>query len=831
MGKIQLEKTLFVAFIVIAGGCGEEAGTSASTGTASTVEAGDESTDTAPVSPPVPVAPVKSPGLKAPRAPVQPASWVRQSCEASLEATSTPLSSGDHHSCVVTPSGGLYCWGWNLNSELGDGTGQVRARPTPVKGLSQVASTSAGTYHSCAVTKAGEAWCWGRNDQGQVGDGSSAEVVTAPVKVAACVAQVAAGEQHTCALRRDGEVICWGDGDQGALGRGSTDDARTPVKVPGLTEVVHIAAGKSHTCAATKGGAVHCWGSNGYKQLGQGGDLRQSLTPVEVGGLKNVVFVGAGHYHSCAVTSRGGLSCWGYNSEGQIGDGSTDTAETPTRVSKVRGVTQVALGEEHSCAVTKAGQAYCWGSDGYGNLGGEERGDQTAPQQVANLADAATISAGETFSCAIRTNGALACWGGGNEAVLGQPGLDDPYHPSDIIADLSSHSAEPPTIHSFSEPSTPVTVEPSIELGQSFACALQKNNGTPICWGSENGAGNLGDGSSMSRSDTIVEVAGISDAVEIDVGGSRVCVRRVDGTVACWGVLGNFNGAPQNNSSRPVPLEGVDDAVDIALGRQGILCVRRTDGSVACHNGANGQLEPVAGLSNVVQMDAGVSYVCARRQDGQVWCWGNGWYGRLGNGADDISATPVQVSGLTDATFITTGNSHACALRADGTVSCWGQNSSGQLGNGQSGDDVHSNTPQQVPGLTDVISVAAGMNHTCALRRDGQALCWGDNDFGQTGVAVADGAEAPERVTSPTPVASGTSPQLQSMGSPVAVLADWHISCLVYQQGQLACWGTSGVLGEGALGGAFSRNVRVPTPLQGIRLGAFSSPSAPADQQ
>lgn len=756
---------------------------------------------------------------------VAPASWVMSSCEAPAPTKTnySPVTTGETHSCAVTPAGSVFCWGRNLDGELGDGTGQIRGRPTPVKGLTGAVQASTGHHHTCAVTKAGEVWCWGRNTEGQVGSGAGAESIAAPVKVAACASQVASGEDFSCALRRDGEVICWGNGDDGRLGTGSTDSSRTPAKVAGLTDVIDIAAGADHVCAATKAGEVWCWGSNGYKRLGSESAGSSSARPIQVEGISGAVQVAVGTYHSCAISKRGRLQCWGYNYYGQLGNGQTGseaTSASPVNTKGLRNVAHVDLAEEHSCAVTENGRAYCWGQDGYGNLGGENRGDQSEPQQVANLTDATHVALGDTFSCAATEAGGVYCWGGGHGYLLGVEDPEDPYHPTEVIASLASHSAPAPQEYTFPA-AGPVEVEPMVELSEGFACALRRNNGRPICWGN-NAAGNIGDGTSVARTDGVREVVGISDAVELDIGASRVCVRRANGTVACWGWLSHFNGSQHYSSSRPVPLEGINDARRILLGREGILCIQRASGAITCSD-SYGRMSDVAGLTDVVQMDSGVGFVCAVQQNGQVWCWGRGGYGQLGNGSDRPSQTPVQVTGIADATSVATGNSHACALHRAGTVSCWGQNEDGRLGNGQSGSEITSTTPVAVPGLTDVISIDAGLNQTCALRRDGQTLCWGDNGFGQAGLTIPTGGSAPETIAVPTQIAAGTSPLFAQMGNPVSVHTDWHISCLLYQHGHLACWGTSAALGPGSLGGAFSRRAAVPTPLQGFQLGEVSA--------
>jgi alpha-tubulin suppressor-like RCC1 family protein len=343
-----------------------------------------------------------------------------------------------------------------------------------------------------------------------------------------------------------------------------------------LKKMAAVSVGPNHTCARLETGELACWGNNSSGQLGNGTTV-DALLPVPVQGISNAVALSANGDSASAVLLDGTVRCWGvrYSSV----SGVVRSSSVPAPVDGIGSAELISAGDlNHTCVVETGGIVRCWGANQFGQLGNGTTSDAIEPVAVSNLTGALAVSANGFHTCVLIADGHVRCWGDGTDGVAGGTGRNF------------------------------VTVP--------------------------------------------MEVNGLDDAVAISVGTFHACAVRAAGSVVCWGR--NYEHELGTNladdvSPSPVTVEGVSHAVSLASGEQ---------------------------------------HTCAVDSDGTVWCWGGNTSGELGSGTHSESALASPVHGLEAAESVSAGTGSTCALLRDHTVRCWGRNTFGALGNGTTQDSL-----------------------------------------------------------------------------------------------------------------------------------------------
>lgn len=539
------------------------------------------------------------------------------------------------------------------------------------------------------------------------------------------------------------------------------------------------------TCAISTDSKTYCWGLNNYGQTGTSaaGTTVASPTAVVQGGMPagatiRQISVGS-NSHTCAVASDNKAYCWGLNSSGQLGDGTTVDKSVPTAVAAGvipagSFIRQISTGSTHTCAIASDNKAYCWGAGGSWQLGtGNNSSSNTAVAVVQGSMPAGAtvrqIAAGSSRTCAIASDNKAYCWGNNGNGQLGDGTTGTKLTPTPV-----SQGAMP----------AGATIR-QISGENAHTCAIASDN-KAYCWGA-NGAGRLGNNSTTGSSLPVAVSLGAMPANQmvrqITTGTDFACVIASDNNEYCWGDNTNGELGTGNTTGSLVPVavtQGATPAgataVQIASGGAH-SCTIESDGNMYCR-GFNSnrplgdgtsttRLAPTATLtvtnSNAMiaqQVSTGSNHTCAIASDNKAYCWGTSLYGQIGDGGTTQRNSPVAVvQGAIPAGVnlkrITAVNDHGtCAIGSDNKAYCWGRNNYGQVGDGGT---TQRNSPVAVvqgalPSGSMLLSITQGSNHTCAIASDNKAYCWGFNGTGQLGDAST------TQRTSPTAMSQGAVP-------------------------------------------------------------------------
>ena len=319
---------------------------------------------------------------------------------------------------------GLFSWGNNNFGQLGLNTVDIsQSSPVQVGALITWNEVFSGNYHSAAIKTDGTLWTWGSGSSGRLGHNNNINQ-SSPVQVGALTTWVTAScsTGSTFAIKTDGTLWSWGQGNQGILGSNSTTDKSSPVQVGSLTNWSKVSASsQSNSCAAIKtDGTLWTWGYNTFGQLGQGTAPTSKSSPVQVGALTNWSQVSTCFVHMVAVNTSGQLFTWGYGFKGQLGNNSTTDRSSPVQVGALTTWSKVAAGYTACAAIKTDGTLWTWGGNNNGQLGtGNPNNNQSSPVQVGALTTWSQVSSASYSCAAIKTDGTLWSWGINTNGRLG----------------------------------------------------------------------------------------------------------------------------------------------------------------------------------------------------------------------------------------------------------------------------------------------------------------------------------------------------------------------------------------------------------------------------
>ena len=597
---------------------------------------------------------------------------------------------------------------------------------------------------------------------------------------------ITAGEHHVCAVDAAGQVACWGKGGSGRLGVPDDADRLTPSVVPGLAGVAGVAAGTDITCAWTAHGAVWCWG--GDEQSNRAGDHRPRAVP----GLDDIVQVVAGRDGACGLRHDGRIACW-------TADHWRDPLwPPPVELRGIAGAVEIAGDDRHLCARTATSEVVC-------SMIRDDRAYELRDQALAPIAElhgAISLAGSDEVFAALLPGHRLARWHIADLEGRRTPALDPPIRWTSGVdgervvvggdwirgrricvlggraacwsaGDLAGNPAAAGAAPRALDPATG-----DLALGRDASCARVADRVT--CWGL---IGRLGDGAAELPA-APVEVKGLADARQLEVGFETACALRATGRVACWGgrdIAHDPDGKPVIDFE-PAELPGVDDAIEIAMSFD-TMCARRRSGGTTCWDTSRtGERTPRSSpeMAAATRLLSGGDEVCGVDPQGHVGCR------RAAIPAMEVGAAGVRELEANLAA------GRPCASKQNGEVECWHgagaigtsftQNyrvecvvAAGKIGCGSGGDRSRTFDPipaadhvvsydgtyaltaggrvamagEPYPGrppieqFTDIAELRAGAKQLCGRRRDGKVVCWGPRDYLGAGQRGAPGQPTP----------------------------------------------------------------------------------------
>lgn len=587
----------------------------------------------------------------------------------------------------------------------------------------------------------------------------------------------------TCAINQLNKLFCTGSNAYGMLGVGDLNYRTSFTAVDSATNYQSIGTGAagiySYTnCAITSGGVLKCWGYNTYGAVGDGTTTHRSA-PVVVDGGTNYSKVSNGYHGACGITTAGVLKCWGYNPYYQVGDGTTTNRTSPVVIDGGTNYSQVVRGIHSTCAITTTGVLKCWGYNANGTVGDGTTTLVTSPKVIDAGTSYSILSNSMSYTmCAITTTGVLKCWGLGTSGQIGNAANLTRLIPT-IVNSGTSYSA--------------------VSNGQDVTCGIT-TAGVLRCWGADR---NYNIGLSVNATFNSPQTLHSGESFsQVIVNDQRMCALNSLNVMKCSGErhMGLMGDGMTSQLHSFTAVTSLDQFSSLSLKGQFMTSGLKSDGSlwmwgfgrtssdyIGDASVQEVTLSPQQVLittgSTFTKVSKGYKHTCAIRSDQKLYCWGYNTNGNIGDNTTTNRALPVAVDAATNYIDVSAGSWFTCGITTAGVLKCWGINSNNSLGDNTT---TQRNSPVVVNSGTTYKSLAQTAYYTmCAITSADELKCWGYNNYGQVGVGGT------SNTSTPTVVDSGVQYKF------VTVSID-H-TCGVTMADELKCWGrnSSYQLGDG----------------------------------
>lgn len=686
------------------------------------------------------------------------------------------ITAGENFTCGIKTNRTAWCWGMGSNGSIGNGNNANQSTPALVTSTLPWAKISAGTTHACGIKIDGTGWCWGNDASGGLGNGPSGSTNTpGQITGGGLWKQISPGDRTTCGIKSDNSLWCWGESEYGRLGNGTfSPDIQNPVQI-GTKSWKYISAEGEAVCGIQTDGSAWCWGyDSDTGELGNGSVLTDDQsTPSLVSDPGPWASISTGEGTTCGVKMDGSGWCWGYD-DNMLGTGLVPNnavpAHAPVPVAGNGNWAKITGASIHfRCGIKNDASVWCWGNldTTYGTLGNGPAltGSMNYPNRVV---DSPGKPAFTSISGTTKPYTALAQ----ANMAIGSTFISDT---AALSRGLSFQGSGRTVLRQGGTP-----VQLMLETSSSGGAAQIgfNANSIPYYMGYNANTGGLEFGSGNNPLTSVLtpalEVA-YGGFVGIGTGGAPVAKLDVRGGVKIGDAGATCNGT---NAGTIKYVSGVHT---YCHGGNWIEIVSRDSGFLPWE-------------TNIGSLSSGNTASCGLRNDGTAWCWGEGTAGQLGDGTNTTAqAIPVEVSGASIWKRIDMGSNHTCGVKMDGSGWCWGNNTNGKLGNSST---TASNIPVPVSGSRSWKMIKPGRNHTtCGIATDGTAWCWGNGNLGKRGDnSVSSTQSTPVKVHDNVTTSTGWSDWVD------IALGVGH-TCGIRSNGEAWCWGegTNGILGNGSV--------------------------------